>query len=261
MNDSRFLVVHVCLATGKPFEEVAEGIERQLGHFDPDVDHSLTVGGDPSTAKARIEARAGTSGFMLFGKRHHGSMLRIVGKARKAVQYVVGNPLFAVQMTQHDIRASLYVPLRVLLYENEEGKTYVEYDKPSLLFGQFGNTDPQSRFGLIDRSHFGVTGQRRPGPLDSVASGRENRIYDWCQVRTTLTWNPDLERIADTPEGAAHRPSNGRWARTPLVTVQADEVIGAVGGTNWRDWPERGGMIVFLFEFSTMIQHAEGLVS
>ena len=88
-----------------------------------------------------------------------------------------------------------------------------------------------TRFGRIDRSHFGVAGRRRPGPLDSLASGRENRIDDWCQVRTTLTWNPVLDRIADTPEGAAHRRSNGRWARTPLVTVQSDEVIG--GG--WRD--------------------------
>jgi uncharacterized protein (DUF302 family) len=38
-------------------------------------------------------------------------------------------------------RAGLYVPLRVLIYENEPGKTCVEYDKPSSLFGQFG-TDP-----------------------------------------------------------------------------------------------------------------------
>jgi hypothetical protein len=81
-------------------------------------------------------------------------------------------------------------------------------------------------FGRIDRSNFGVADQRRPGSLDSLARGRDNRIDDRCQVRATLTWNPVLNRIADTPEGAAHRRSNGRWARTPLVTVQADEMIG-----------------------------------
>src|SRR5258708_19187276 len=68
-----------------------------------------------------------------------GALLRLAGQKKKAIQYLVGNPLFAMQMTQHDIRASLYAPLRVLLYENEEGKTCVEYDKPSSLFGQFGN--------------------------------------------------------------------------------------------------------------------------
>ena len=39
-----------------------------------------------------------------------------------------------MQMTQYDIRAGLYAPLRVLLYENEHGATCVEYDKPSSLF-------------------------------------------------------------------------------------------------------------------------------
>jgi hypothetical protein len=29
--------------------------------------------------------------------------------------------------------------LRVLIYENDQGKTCVEYDRPSSLFGQFGN--------------------------------------------------------------------------------------------------------------------------
>jgi uncharacterized protein (DUF302 family) len=58
---------------------------------------------------------------------------------RKAIQYIVGNPLIAVQMTQHDVRASLYAPLRILLYEDEAGKTCLEYDQPSSLFGQFGN--------------------------------------------------------------------------------------------------------------------------
>ena len=151
MNESRFMVVHVRVATDQPFEEVAKGIERQLGRFDPEVDQSLAVGGDPEAARARLEAMVGSSGFMLFGKRHHGSMLRIIGEKRKAIQYVVGNPLFAVQMTQHDIRASLYAPLQVLLYEDDEGKTCLEYDKPSSLFGQFGNAEVTAVATMLDQ--------------------------------------------------------------------------------------------------------------
>jgi uncharacterized protein (DUF302 family) len=55
------------------------------------------------------------------------------------VQYVIGNPLFAVEMTRHAIGASLYAPLRVLIYEADDGKTCIEYDRPSSLFGQFGD--------------------------------------------------------------------------------------------------------------------------
>jgi uncharacterized protein (DUF302 family) len=151
MNDSHFMVDHVGLATDKPFEDVAKALERQLGLFDPDVSKSLAGGGDTEEAKGKIEAMVGPSGFMLFGKTDHGSLLRIAGQKRKAIQYVVGNPLFALQMTQHDIRASLYAPLRVLLYENEEGKTCVEYDKPTSLFGQFGHVEINATAAMLDR--------------------------------------------------------------------------------------------------------------
>ena len=151
MNDSRFTVDHVRLETNRPFEEVAQALERQLGRFDPEVYRALAVGGDAEAAKAKIEVMAGSSGFMLFGTNDHGALLRLAGQQRKALQYVVGNPLFALQMTQHDIRASLYAPLRVLLYENEEGRTCVEYDKPSSLFGQFGNDRISPAATLLDK--------------------------------------------------------------------------------------------------------------
>jgi uncharacterized protein (DUF302 family) len=80
----------------------------------------------------------------------HGALLRLAGQKRKAIQYVVGNPVFALQMTQHDIRASLYAPLRVLIYENEAGKTCVEYDRPSSLFGQFGNAEIAAVAVMLD---------------------------------------------------------------------------------------------------------------
>ena len=151
MNDSRFVVDHVRLATDKHFEEVTAAFERQLGRFEPGVYQALAEGGDAEAARARIEAMAGPSGFMLFGTQNHGALLRIARQQRKAVQYVVGNPLFALQMTQHDIRASLYAPLRVLIYENEEGKTCVEYDRPSSLFGQFGNDRISPTAAMLDR--------------------------------------------------------------------------------------------------------------
>jgi Domain of unknown function DUF302 len=73
------------------------------------------------------------------------------GQKRKAIQYVVGNPLIALKMAQHDIRASLYAPLRVLIYENENGKTCIEYDKPSSLFGHFGNAEIDVVAAILDR--------------------------------------------------------------------------------------------------------------
>src|SRR5579862_4469886 len=151
MNNFRFTIDHVRFETDKSFEEVAKAFERQLGTFDPDVRKAATDGGDTEAAKTKIAAMAGSSGFMLFGTSDHGALLRLAGQKRKAIQYVVGNPVFALQMTQHDIRASLYAPLRVLIYENEEGKTCVEFDKPSSLFGQFGNDRISPTAAMLDK--------------------------------------------------------------------------------------------------------------
>ena len=151
MQDSRFVVDHVRLETNKPFEDVAKAFERQLGRFDPDVAKPLIADGDIEEARARIEAMAGPSGLMLFGTQDHGALLRLVGQKRKAIQYVVGNPLFALQMTRHDIRAGLYAPLRVLLYEDERGRTCLEYDKPSSLIGQFNDARIASVAAMLDR--------------------------------------------------------------------------------------------------------------
>jgi uncharacterized protein (DUF302 family) len=151
MIDTRFAVSHVHRETGKPFEEVTKAFEQQLGSYDPEVRKSATETEDPEAARAKIEAMVGPSGFMLFSTQDHGALLRVAGQKHKAIQYAVGNPLFAVQMTKHDIRASLYAPLRVLIYENEEGKTCVEYDKPSALFGQFGNERISPTAAMLDR--------------------------------------------------------------------------------------------------------------
>jgi hypothetical protein len=54
-------------------------------------------------------------------------------------------------MKQHDIKAILYAPLRVLIYENEQGKTCLEHDRPSSLFGQFGNAKVTDVATMLDR--------------------------------------------------------------------------------------------------------------
>jgi uncharacterized protein (DUF302 family) len=151
MNVTRITVDHVRVVAHKPFDQVSKAFEQQLGQFNPEVYKSLARGEDPDKVRPRIEAMVGPSGFMLFRTSDHGALLRLAGQKKKALQYLVGNPLFAIQMTQHDIRAALYAPLRVLLYENEDGKTCVEYDKPSSLFGQFGNAKVTDVAAMLDR--------------------------------------------------------------------------------------------------------------
>ena len=151
MNVTRFTIDHIRVVADKPFDMTTKAFEQQLGQFNPEVYKSFAAGEDTGKIRAKIEGMVGPSGFMLFKTSDHGALLRLAGQKKKAIQYLVGNPLFAMQMTQHDIRASLYAPLRVLIYENEHGKTCVEYDKPSSQFGQFGNAKVTEVAKMLDQ--------------------------------------------------------------------------------------------------------------
>jgi uncharacterized protein (DUF302 family) len=151
MNVTRFTVDHVHLVADRPIDKVTRAFEQQLGQFDPEVYKQLLAGNDTEKIRAKIEAMAGPSGFMLFRSSDHGALLRLAGQKKKAVQYLLGNPLIAIQMTQHDIRAGLYAPLRVLVYEKDDARTCVEYDRPSSLFGQFGNAKVTEVARTLDR--------------------------------------------------------------------------------------------------------------
>jgi uncharacterized protein (DUF302 family) len=151
MNESRLSVVHVRMTSNRPFADVQAAFERRLGTFEPKVYHALAEDGDPAAARAGLEAMAGSSGFILYRTSDHGKLLWLVGQQRKAVQYIIGNPVCAVEMTRHAIGAALYAPLRVLIYEANDGKTCIEYDRPSSLFGQFGDQRISTMAAALDR--------------------------------------------------------------------------------------------------------------
>ena len=131
----RIQIERVRIEAAKPFEAVKAALEELVPPLDPTILEALRQG-DIERAK---EARQRGPELAIFSARDHGGLLRIADLARKAVQYEIGNPLTATRMTQHHLPASLYAPLRVVLYESEAGHAVLEYDRPSSLFGQFGD--------------------------------------------------------------------------------------------------------------------------
>jgi len=132
-------VRHVTREIKGNFDTFTQKFEKSLGRFDPSLIKDIESA--PEEAQKRLKSAEGVEGLMLFEIQQHGKLLGIVGAARQAKQYVLGNPLIAIQMTRHDIRASLYAPLRMIVYEVEGHAVRAEYDLPSSLFGQFGNAD------------------------------------------------------------------------------------------------------------------------
>jgi uncharacterized protein (DUF302 family) len=131
-------VTHVHLTSTKSYDAVTAGIEKQLGKFDSSaLAAAFAERLSPTDIEAKIHAMEGSSGFMLFAVRDHGQLLMLAGKQVAARQYEVGNPLIALQMTQVDLRAGEYAPLRIYVYAGEDHLTRIDYDLPSSIFGRF----------------------------------------------------------------------------------------------------------------------------
>ncbi len=133
-------VTHKTYSPDANYENFTRRFEKQCGIHDGEAYRALLA--DPKNnekTQSVIAAQAGASGFMIFAFYDHGALLNLKNAPRKAKQYVVGNPLIAARMTAEDIRAGLYAPLRVLVYEDDDSKLKVDYDLPSTLFGQFKN--------------------------------------------------------------------------------------------------------------------------
>jgi uncharacterized protein (DUF302 family) len=132
-------ISHQRMALKSKFGNFIAALETVLNRLNTDWSSGLQD--DPEGVKEHLTKVAGDTGLMIFGQQEHGKLLAVKGKQGEAIQYIIGNPLTAVEMTQHDIRAALYAPLRVIFYVGKDQVLYAEYDLPSSLFGQFGNNE------------------------------------------------------------------------------------------------------------------------
>ena len=128
-------VEHIRMASERPFAEVRRKLEDTVPKLDAAIAEALTSG-DQKRAKDYEDNGPKLS---IFEQRDHGSLLQIAGRRRNALQYEIGNPLTASTMTRHQLPAALYAPLRVILFEDEQGRGIFEYDKSSSFFGQYGD--------------------------------------------------------------------------------------------------------------------------
>jgi uncharacterized protein (DUF302 family) len=128
-------VEHIRISSGRPFAEVRRKLEDTVPRLDTSIAEALHSG-DRERAKDYEENGPKLS---IFVERDHGALLQISGSRRNALQYEIGNPLTASKMTRHQLSAALYAPLRVVLFEDDQGRGIFEYDKPSSFFGQYGD--------------------------------------------------------------------------------------------------------------------------
>jgi uncharacterized protein (DUF302 family) len=128
-------VEHIRISSERSFAEVRRRLEGTLPKLDASIADALR-NGDQERVEDYDENGPKLS---IFEVRDHGALLQIFGGRRHALQYEIGNPLTASKMTRYELPATLYAPLRVVLFEDGQGRGIFEYDKPSSFFGQYGD--------------------------------------------------------------------------------------------------------------------------
>lgn len=127
-GDSKFDGNRVTVASTKSFEAVVESLKGLVAK----------------------------NGMMVMAEVNQGQMLSMTGMSLKATLFLVGNPTVGKQVFEQDHAAGLYIPLRVFVYDDASGKTFVSYDKPSSLLGQFRNDKVKMVAEMLDKSISGL---------------------------------------------------------------------------------------------------------
>ena len=118
----------------------------------------VTVASDKSfddVTKA-VKTLVAKNGMMVMSEINQGKMLSMTGLDLKATLFVIGNPQVGKQLFEQDHAVGLYVPLRLFVYDDNSGKTFVSYDKPSSILGQFDDQKISMVAHMLDEKLSGL---------------------------------------------------------------------------------------------------------
>jgi uncharacterized protein (DUF302 family) len=104
----------------------------------------------------KLKEAVSQGGMMVMAQVDQGHMLSMTGLNLKATLFLVGNPTVGKKLFDQNHGVGLYVPLRVFVYEANE-KTFISYDKPSSLLGQFNDKQIDMVAKMLDQKIEGLT--------------------------------------------------------------------------------------------------------
>lgn len=97
----------------------------------------------PEAADA-LEAAVSNAGATLFARVDHGAGAQKVGLSINPSQLLIfGNPKLGTPAMQADARAGLFLPLKVLIYQDAEGKVWLSYEDPAQMLAAL-DIDPEA---------------------------------------------------------------------------------------------------------------------
>ena len=119
--------------SAKSFDDLVRALLTDVGEVPVPIDDIGARFDSWESYAAEVQSHVGPSGFMMFATFNHGAWIKKAGIHRQVLRVVIGNPLIAITMMRHDVTAGLFVPVELLITDEEEGRSALTYIVPSSL--------------------------------------------------------------------------------------------------------------------------------
>jgi len=106
--------------------------------------------GDVATTMDRLEAAVTGAGATVFARVDHAAGAASVEMELGPTQVLIfGNPKIGTQAMQDDPRAGLFLPMKVLVYEDGDGRTWLAYQDPAEMLDDLAIADDAEYIGMM----------------------------------------------------------------------------------------------------------------
>ncbi len=120
--------------------------------------------GDVSAVMDRLETAVTGAGATVFARVDHGQGAASVEmELADAELLIFGNPRLGTPAMQADIHAGIFLPLRVLVYADAEGQTWLAYEAPREMLGDLAIPADAPFLGVMEGALQNLTGAAAGG--------------------------------------------------------------------------------------------------
>ena len=132
-HETRFDGVRVRYDSAKSYDDMVAALLADVGERPLSLDDFAKTSDSWEYYQQKVQSHVGPSGFMLFTLFDHGAWIGKTGIDRKVLRAIIGNPMIAITMLRHDVRAGLFAPVELLLVDEGDCCSSLTYVKPSSL--------------------------------------------------------------------------------------------------------------------------------
>ncbi len=107
----------------------------------------------------RLTAALDAKGIKVAARIDHAAGAKAVGMELPPTEVLMfGNPKLGTPLMQANPMIGLDLPMKVLAWQDKDGKVHVSYTKPSDLKARYGITDREEQFKAMEAALFALTG-------------------------------------------------------------------------------------------------------